>query len=129
MIVLFLLLSDADTRLAEIRAHFSVPALESLANDAPGTEAGGQAAAWRGAVALGNHDLDGAARWFERARSAPPGGEAQRQAERGLGDLDLLQRRYSSALLHFQNAAAGARPILAEELLQKSALAQRLRAR
>lgn len=125
-LLLFLLLSNADQRLAEIRAHFSLPALEQLAQDAAGTEAGGQAAAWRGAVAKQNGDLDAAARWFQLAETAPVGGEARRQAARGFGDLDVAARRYGDALRRFQEAAAGANPILAEELAQKRALAQRL---
>ena len=119
-------LTEADARLAEIRAHFSVAALEALARDAPGTEAGGEAAAWRGALALAAHDPDGAGAWFALAESAPPGGEARRQSERGLGNLALLQRRYPSALAHYRAAAAGANPVLAEELSQKRALAGRL---
>jgi hypothetical protein len=127
MILLWvLLLSDADTRLAELRKHFSLPALEQLAEDSRGTEAGGQAAAWRGAVAKQGGDFDAAARWFQLAETAPPGGEARRQAARGLGDLDVAQRRYGDALGRYREAAPGASPILAEELKQKSAVAEKL---
>jgi hypothetical protein len=139
MIVLLSLLSllsvgdvDAAARLAEIRARFtqrdkseSTLALEQLAREAPSTEAGGQAAAWRGALAQQAGDLDGASEWYARALTAPPGA-ARRLGARGLGDLDVAARRYRSAERRFAEAARGADGVLAEELTQKLALAQKL---
>ena len=124
---------EAAARLAEIRADFpsraksqSLQALERLARSAATTEAGGEAAAWRGALAQQSGDLDGATLWYQQALSAPADGLARRLGLRGLGDVDLLSRRYSSAQLFFARASVGAEGVLAEELVQKQALAIKL---
>jgi hypothetical protein len=136
--VLLLLLGepDAAARLAEIRGQFaarpqaeSEAALEVLAQAAAATEAGGEAAAWRGALARHDGDYAGAARWFAATQAAPPGGAARRLGERGLGDLDLLQHRYTDAQRHYAAAARGADGALGAELTQMRALAERLQRR
>jgi hypothetical protein len=124
MIVLLFLSLSPDQQLAEIRKNFSVAALEQLARESPSTEAGGQAAAWRGALALQAHDYDVATRWFTQA--AASAGEGRRQGERGLGDVALQQRRYGDAEAHYRTASPGATGVLAAELAQKIELAQRL---
>jgi hypothetical protein len=139
MIVFFFLLvgdAEAAARLAELRAHFSarpkaesMAALEALARAAPATEPGGEAAAWRGALAQEAADDDGAARWFAATQAAPEGGLARRLGERGLGDLDLLHQHYADARRHFAEAARGASGALAAELIEKEGLARRLETR
>lgn len=137
ILLLFLLLGQAEaaSSLAEIRARFpmrpkaeSLLALEELARNSPSTDAGSQAAAWRGALAQQDKDLGAAERWFALAYAAPEG-EGHRLGARGLGDLDLAAHRYEDARLHFENAAIGAKGILAEELALKRALAIRLERR
>jgi tetratricopeptide (TPR) repeat protein len=137
ILLLILLVGDVDAaaRLAEIRARFtqrdkheSIADLERLAGDAPATEAGGQAAAWRGALAQQAGDLDAAAEWYQRALAAPPGA-ARRLGERGLGDLDVAARRYASAQRHFAEASLGAEGVLLEELSQKRQIAATLERR
>jgi hypothetical protein len=123
IVAIFLTLSAPEARLEELRQHFSPAALEELARDSPSTEAGGKAAAWRGALALQAHDLDGASRWF--AQAAASSGDGRRQGERGLGDVALAKRRYADALAHFQTALPGG-GVLGDELAQKSELARRL---
>jgi hypothetical protein len=137
ILLLFLLLgqAEASSSLAEIRARFpmrpkaeSLLALEQLARASPNSDAGSQAAAWRGALAQQEGDLAAAQRWYSLAFAAPDG-EGHRLGARGLGDLDVLAHRYEDARIHYENAAIGAQGILAHELAQKRILAIRLERR
>jgi hypothetical protein len=123
ILVVLAMAATPEARLAEIRQHFSVAALEELARASPSTEAGGEAAAWRGALALQARELDVAARWFTQA--AASAGEGRRQGERGLGDVAMAEHRYGDARARFQAASVGASGVLAAELEQKVALAAR----
>src|SRR5437016_2509017 len=94
--LMFLLAADVDpsAALSDIRTNFaarskkdSLAAMEELARRSPTSEAGSEAAAWRGALAQEAGDLTGAEVWYQRAVSAPEGLQGRRLGARGLGDL------------------------------------------
>jgi len=135
-ILLFLTLDGptAAARLDELRQQLAARGkvetmreLERLAVDAPGTEAGARASLWLADLEQQAGDRPGAKASYLRAR--PMGGELESLAERGLGDLAMLDGRYVEARRHFDAASLHASTLLRAELDQKRALASRLHVR
>ncbi|HZS41624.1 MAG TPA: hypothetical protein VFF06_32565 [Polyangia bacterium] len=122
---------QAAARLAELRAEFphrdkaeSIAALERLAADAPRAEAGGRALLWLGDLARQGGEPERALAFFDRAYAF--GGEVHQLAARGKGDSAMAARHYDEARRYYQEALAGASPVLAAELTQKREMAIRL---
>ncbi|HEX4457013.1 MAG TPA: hypothetical protein VIA18_03540 [Polyangia bacterium] len=104
-------------------------ALDELVTEAPGTAASADAAEWLGDLWRTEHDDSRAETSYRHAYEAD-NRQARVLAARGLGDIAIDRRHFSTALAFYLDArAASASPLLDAELDLKIALARRLRMR
>lgn len=123
--------AGATARLAELRRDFvarpkaqSMAQLAALADEAPNTGAAARALDWLGDLRRGEGDRAGAEAAYARAyRSRDP--EGHRLAARGLGDLTVERGQFVRGEALYREARAGAAGVLAIELDQKIANAQK----
>jgi len=128
--------ATARAELEAVRASFAVSpraeseaALVAIGDHFPSTESGARALLWAGDLATQDKQLlQGRTRYLLVAQRFPRG-ELHAFALRGTGNVALLEHRWADARDAFAAALADAPPLLAVELREKRALAERERRR